>query len=60
MLVNRIGDLGFALAICFIFLTFKSIDFFVVFSLVPNVVHSNYNFLLFNLDRLTVISFLLF
>lgn len=60
MLVNRVGDLGLALGISTIFLTFKSVDYFVVFALVPKVVNTSFNFLLFDLDRLSVIGFLLF
>lgn len=60
MLVNRVGDLGLALGISAIFLTFKSVDYFVVFALVPKVINTSFNFLLFDFDRLSVIGFLLF
>lgn len=60
MLINRIGDLGLALGISAIFLTFKSLDYFVVFSLVPKAINSNFSFFLFDVDRLSLIGFLLF
>lgn len=39
MLVNRVGDLGLSLGICAVFLTFKSVDYLVVFSLIPFAVN---------------------
>ena len=60
MIVNRVGDIGLALAISAIFLTFKSVDYFVVFSLIPNAINTEFSFLLYNIDRLSVIAFLLF
>lgn len=60
MLVNRVGDLGLVLAICAIFLTFKTVDYNVVFALSPCAIGSSFSFLSFELDRLSVITFLLF
>jgi NADH-quinone oxidoreductase subunit L len=60
MLVNRVGDLGLVLGICAIFLTFKSVDYTVVFALSPCAAGTSFSFLGFDLDRLTVISLLLF
>ena len=60
MLVNRIGDVGLSLGICAIFLEFKSIDYTIVFSLTPLVVDSSVSFLCFELDKLSIITFLLF
>lgn len=60
MLVNRVGDLGLALGIGAVFLTFKSVDYLVVFSLVPLVVDTVFTFFSFDFDRLTVIALLLF
>ena len=37
MVINRIGDVGLALAMFVIFSTFKSLDFTTIFSLVPYV-----------------------
>lgn len=60
MIVNRVGDLGLVLAICAIFLTFKSVDYVIVFGLLPTVVNQTFTFLGFDFDRFTIISFLLF
>jgi len=60
MLVNRVGDLGLALAISAIFLTFKSVDYLIVFGLTPLVINETFTFFSFELDRLTVIGFFLF
>jgi NADH-ubiquinone oxidoreductase chain 5 len=60
MLVNRVGDIGLALGICCVFITFKTVDYLTVFSLTSLVVNEQFNFLCFELDKLTVISLLLF
>lgn len=60
MLVNRVGDVGLALGICMVFLTFKSVDYSVVFALVPCVIEKTVTFLGFDFHVLTIISFLLF
>jgi NADH-quinone oxidoreductase subunit L len=60
MLVNRVGDLGLALGISAIFLTFKSVDYLVVLALTPNSINETFSFLSFEVDRLTMIAFLLF
>lgn len=60
MLVNRVGDLGLALGISMIFLTFKSVDYLVVFALTPCAINTGLSFLSFEFDRLTIIAFLLF
>jgi proton-translocating NADH-quinone oxidoreductase chain L len=60
MLVNRIGDLGLALGIGAVFLTFKSIDYPIVFSLASLCEYNTFTFLSFEFDRITVITLLLF
>lgn len=60
MLVNRVGDVGLALGICLIFLTFKSLDYFTVFALIPCVIDKTITFLGFDFHAVTIISFLLF
>jgi NADH:ubiquinone oxidoreductase subunit 5 (subunit L)/multisubunit Na+/H+ antiporter MnhA subunit len=60
MIVNRVGDVGLALAISLIFLTFKSIDYAVVFALSTNASYLNYLIGNFEISRLSVITFLLF
>jgi NADH-ubiquinone oxidoreductase chain 5 len=60
MLVNRLGDIGLALGISLCFLVFKTTDYSIMFSLVPQVLSKNITFLNFNADALTIISLLLF
>jgi len=60
MLVNRVGDVGLALGICLIFLTFKTVDYSVAFALVPCVIDKTLSFFGFEFHALTIISFLLF
>jgi NADH:ubiquinone oxidoreductase subunit 5 (subunit L)/multisubunit Na+/H+ antiporter MnhA subunit len=60
MLVNRVGDVGLALAICLVFLTFKTVDYSTVFALTPCVLAYTTSFFGFDINVLTIISFLLF
>lgn len=61
MLVNRVGDLGLVLSICSIFLSFKTLDYSIIFSLASFVKESSFSFLFFdNIDRLSVITFFIF
>jgi len=60
MIVNRVGDVGLALGIALIFLTFKSIDYSVVFALATNASNLTYSFGVFEIGRLTLITFFLF
>ena len=61
MLVNRVGDLGLVLSICSIFLSFKTLDYSVIFSLASFSSESSFSFLFFNnADRLSVITFFIF
>jgi NADH:ubiquinone oxidoreductase subunit 5 (subunit L)/multisubunit Na+/H+ antiporter MnhA subunit len=60
MLVNRVGDIGLMLGICAAFLTFKSMDYAVIFALTPSAVDKTMSFFGFELSVITVISFLFF
>jgi NADH:ubiquinone oxidoreductase subunit 5 (subunit L)/multisubunit Na+/H+ antiporter MnhA subunit len=60
MLVNRVGDVGLALGICLVFLTFKTVDYATAFALVPIVIDKTFCFLGFDFNVVTVIAFLLF
>jgi NADH-ubiquinone oxidoreductase chain 5 len=60
MLVNRIGDFGLALGIFAIFYKFKSVDYAVVFSAIPDFVNDSIIFLNFEVHTLTCIGLLLF
>lgn len=60
MVVNRIGDLGLALGIICIFLTFKSVDLLVVFSLIPYSCAFKFFFFFSQFTIIDLICFLLF
>ena len=58
--VNRIGDFGFALGIFAVYALFGSLHFGTVFDAAPNFAHSNFTFLAWQVDALTVTCILLF
>jgi len=60
MLVNRVGDLGLMLGICSAFLAFKTIDYAVMFALLPNVINSTFSFFGIKFAVISIIAFLLF
>jgi NADH-quinone oxidoreductase subunit L len=60
MIVNRIGDIGLALAVFLIYYVFKSIDYAVVFALAPTVQNFSINFFGFELKILSIICFFFF
>jgi len=60
MIVNRFGDLGIVLAVCLIFVCFKSIDYFVVLSLIPSITIEKFTILSKECYCLDIISLLLF
>jgi NADH-quinone oxidoreductase subunit L len=60
MLVNRISDVFFTLAIIIIFITFKSTNYNVVFNLIPMVANDKIIFLNILINRLDIIAFFLF
>ena len=60
LIINRIGDFSLSLGIFLVFYTFKSIDYLVIFSLVPFYVNSFVNILGFEISILTLISIFLF
>ena len=59
-LVNRVGDVGFALGIMGAFVLFGSVGFDQVFAAVPEFADHRINFLGFEADALTTICILLF
>ena len=59
IVLNRIGDSSFIAAVSFLFLIFKSVEFSVIFPLVPFFAHSCFSFLSFNFSYLEIISVLL-
>lgn len=60
MLVNRVGDVGLALGICIVFLTFKTVDYSTAFAMVPCVIGKTTTFFCVEFHALSIISFLLF
>lgn len=60
LIINRIGDFGLTLGLALIFHVFQSLDFAVVFGLVPYHFNSTINILNWEIYSLTLISLLLF
>jgi NADH-quinone oxidoreductase subunit L len=60
MIVNRVGDVGLALAICIIFLVFKTVDYSTAFAMVSCISDKTITFFCLEFKVLTIISFLLF
>jgi len=60
MLVNRISDVFFTLAIIIILLTFKSTNYNIVFNLIPMLVDEKIIFLNLLINKLDIIAFFLF
>jgi NADH-quinone oxidoreductase subunit L len=60
MIVNRIGDLGLALGIFTIYFYFQSVDYAVVFSLVPIFVNETIPFLTQSILAYDFIGFFIF
>jgi proton-translocating NADH-quinone oxidoreductase chain L len=60
MIVNKIGDFGLSLGIALIFFSFSSFDFSVIFNVVPLFLNEKFIFMGFAVDKLTLISLLLF
>jgi NADH-quinone oxidoreductase subunit L len=60
LIVNKIGDFGLSLGIALIFFSFQTFDFSIIFNLVPLMLNEKFIFLGFDVDKITVISLLLF
>jgi len=60
MLVNRVGDVGLMLGICTAFLTFKTVDYAVIFAMEPSAVDKTLSFFGVEFSVLSVITFLFF
>ena len=58
IVLNRIGDSAYLAACAFLFLLFKSLDFSVIFSLIPYVANISFNFLYCDFYYLEMISIL--
>jgi len=60
MIINRIGDFSLVLSMLLIFNTFKSLDYYTVFSLVPCFVNTSIDIFSFKFSIIDVICFLIF
>ena len=60
IIINRIGDLGLSLGIAACFFIFNSLDFPIIFSLAPYLAQENIYFFNFEINKITLISLLLF
>ena len=58
--INRIGDFGVILGIVLLFFVFQSVDFEIVFSLVPFFEEQNILFMGLSFNTLEILSFFLF
>lgn len=60
MIMNRIADVFFIIAVLLIFLTFKTTDYILVFNLLPFIVKDNIIFLNISFSKVQLIAFFLF
>ena len=60
MIVNRVGDIALILGISTIFLHFKTVDYIMVFSLMPSLTSMTGLFCGIEIDRIVLIAALLF
>ena len=60
MIVNKIGDFGLSLGIALIFFSFQTFDFSIIFNLAPTLMHEKFIFFGYSVEKLTLISLLLF
>jgi len=60
MLVNRIADVFFTLAIIIIFITFKTTNYTIIFNLVPYMINEKFVFLNILFYKIDIIAFFLF
>jgi proton-translocating NADH-quinone oxidoreductase chain L len=60
LIMNRIGDFGYLLGLLLVYYFFRTVDFSVVFVLVPFFTDVTFSFLLWNLSVLDSICFFLF
>lgn len=58
--MNRVGDVGLMLGICTAFVSFKSVDYAVMFAMEPLVIDKTLSFFGLELSVLSVIAFLFF
>jgi len=59
MIINRIADVLFVIAIILVFFTFKTTDFVIIFDIIPFILDENFYFLGIYLKKINIISFFL-
>jgi len=60
MIMNRIADVIFIIAILIIFLTFKTTDYITVFNLIPYIINDQMVLLNIEVNKITLIGLFLF
>jgi NADH-quinone oxidoreductase subunit L len=60
MVMNRIADVFFVIAILLILLIFKTTDYIIVFNLLPFIANDNIYFLNIYINKINLIAFFLF
>jgi NADH-quinone oxidoreductase subunit L len=60
MVINRVGDVGLALAMFVCFDVFKSLDFNTIFAMVPTMIDAKFYLLGSEFNAITTIALLLF
>jgi NADH-quinone oxidoreductase subunit L len=60
MIVNRIGDFGLAIGIFTLYFYFKTLDYSVIFALVPQFASYSIYFFSYSINLLDFIGFFLF
>src|SRR5271170_2380039 len=60
MLMNRIADIFFLFAIAYIFLSFKTLNFIIIFNLIQFFIDEHFYFFIFLIKKIDFICFLLF
>lgn len=60
MLMNRIADVFFLFAIAYLLITFKTLNFVIIFNLIQFFLEDNFYFFSFFIRKLDFICFLLF
>jgi NADH:ubiquinone oxidoreductase subunit 5 (subunit L)/multisubunit Na+/H+ antiporter MnhA subunit len=58
--MNRIADVFFIIALLLLFFTFNTLDYIIIFNLIPSFISNSLVFLGFHLNLITLISFFLF
>lgn len=60
MIVNRIGDFGISLAIALLFFICNTLDFSVIFNIIPTLIDEDFVFFGFYVNKITLVSILIF